>query len=91
MNVEANQAIMNLPEVDDVQIYPPCGDETNAMGAAYNIYADNADPRTIAPLEGSYLDREFDDEAILKTLEKAVALALGMGKTKLYLAEGIYE
>jgi carbamoyltransferase len=70
MNVKVNQAIMNLPEVDDVYIYPSCGDETNAMGAAYHIYAENADPRSIVPLDGLYLGREFDDDAILKTLKK---------------------
>ena len=32
---------------------------------------DNADPKTIAPLKGLYLGREFNAETILNTLKKA--------------------
>ncbi|MBI4421619.1 MAG: hypothetical protein HY560_12410, partial [Gemmatimonadetes bacterium] len=42
MNVKANKAIMELPEVDELFVYPSCGDETNAMGAAYWVYAERA-------------------------------------------------
>jgi carbamoyltransferase len=39
MNVKANQAIYELSEVEELFIYPSCGDETNAMGAAYHVHA----------------------------------------------------
>jgi carbamoyltransferase len=38
MNVKANQKILELPEVDELFVFPSCGDETNAMGAAWLLY-----------------------------------------------------
>jgi carbamoyltransferase len=69
MNVKANKVIMELPEVQSLFIYPSCGDETNAMGAAYAVYASHADPATVKPLEGLYLGRSFDDDAVRRVLE----------------------
>lgn len=40
MNVKANKRIMELPEVNDLFIFPSCGDETNIFGAAWNVYSD---------------------------------------------------
>ena len=48
MNVKLNKTIMELPEVEDLFVYPSCGDETNAMGAAYYAYAQHADCRNMA-------------------------------------------
>jgi carbamoyltransferase len=39
MNVKANQRIYQLEQVDELFIYPSCGDETNAMGSAYHLHA----------------------------------------------------
>ncbi|WP_052667092.1 carbamoyltransferase C-terminal domain-containing protein [Nitriliruptor alkaliphilus] len=39
MNVKANQRIYRLDEVEDLFIFPSCGDETNAMGAAFEAQA----------------------------------------------------
>jgi carbamoyltransferase len=69
MNVKANKVIMELPEVESLFIYPSCGDETNAMGAAYAVYAEHADPATVKPLEGLYLGRSFDDDAVRRALQ----------------------
>ena len=69
MNVKANKVIMELPEVQSLFIYPSCGDETNAMGAAYAVYASHADPATAKPLEGLYLGRSFDDDAVRRALQ----------------------
>lgn len=74
MNVKGNQAIMNMPEVDSIFVYPSCGDETNSMGAAYHVYADKADYRNIKPLEHLYLGRSFDDKEVLEALEKTSGL-----------------
>ncbi|MCF6297937.1 MAG: hypothetical protein L3J08_08145 [Flavobacteriaceae bacterium] len=38
MNVKANQRISELPEVEKLFIFPSCGDESNAIGAAYYSY-----------------------------------------------------
>jgi carbamoyltransferase len=37
MNVKANQRIYELDEVEDLFIFPSCGDETNSMGAAFEV------------------------------------------------------
>jgi carbamoyltransferase len=39
MNVKANQRIYELDEVEDLFIFPSCGDETNSMGAAFEVQA----------------------------------------------------
>jgi carbamoyltransferase len=39
MNVKANQKILDMPEVESVFVFPSCGDESNAIGAAYAITA----------------------------------------------------
>ncbi len=70
MNVKVNQAIMELPEVESMFIYPSCGDETNTMGAAYWTYAQHADVKTMAPLDNLYLGLTFDDDSVLKALKE---------------------
>jgi carbamoyltransferase len=40
MNVKANQRILEMPEVDSVFVFPSCGDESNAIGAAYWVTAE---------------------------------------------------
>ena len=47
MNVKANKLIAELPEVEFVNCFPSCGDETNAFGAAflgYLQFRSEADP-----------------------------------------------
>lgn len=74
MNVKANKVIMEMPEVESVFIYPSCGDETNAMGAAYKVYADQAGHETMKPLGHLYLGRAFSDPEVLTALEKTSGL-----------------
>jgi carbamoyltransferase len=38
MNVKANKRILELPEVEELFVFPSCGDETNAIGAAWLHY-----------------------------------------------------
>ncbi len=64
LNVKMNKAIMELPEVEDLFIFPSCGDETNAMGAAYYAYAQREDPRSMRPLRDLYTGPEYDDDRI---------------------------
>lgn len=69
MNVKLNKTIMELPEVDDLFVYPSCGDETNAMGSAYNAYAQHADHRTMAPLRDFYTGPEYADDEISEAIK----------------------
>ena len=43
MNVKANKLISELPEVEFVNVFPSCGDETNAFGAAFLAYQEARD------------------------------------------------
>lgn len=72
MNVKANQVIADLAEVEDLFIYPSCGDETNAMGAAYAVYnerraTDSAPPQPLGPI---YWGPAFTETEMLAALEK---------------------
>src|SRR2546427_2530461 len=69
MNVKANKAIMDLPEVEELFVYPSCGDETNAMGAAYWIYAQRAGTATMAPVQDLYWGPQYTDEEIGRAVE----------------------
>src|SRR5207247_9120899 len=63
MNVKANKLIMELPEVRELFVYPSCGDETNAMGAAYAVYAQKAGTAKMTPLRDRYWGPAFRAEA----------------------------
>lgn len=72
MNVKANKKIMELPEVEDLFIFPSCGDETVALGAAYWIYHERRNNLPeIAPLQHFYLGHSFTDEEALEELKKS--------------------
>lgn len=55
MNVKLNKALMELPDVEDIYIFPSCGDETNAIGACWAHYEDRGLARQIQPLGPLYL------------------------------------
>ncbi len=63
MNVKANMEILNLPEVEELFISPSCGDESNAIGAAYAAHAKlaGAGSAPIAPLGPLYLGQALTD------------------------------
>jgi carbamoyltransferase len=73
MNVKANQAILSLPEVDELFVFPSCGDETNSVGAAYWYYANqklSANERVDIDSVGSiYWGGEFHDNDIESILD----------------------
>jgi carbamoyltransferase len=84
MNVKANQVIAALPEVEDLFIFPSCGDETNAMGAAFACYAaggreeENKSragrPSSFnAPIGPIYWGREASETEMRHALESATA------------------
>lgn len=71
MNVKLNKTIGELPEVDDMYVFPSCGDETNALGAAWTYMADHGLAGQIEPLESLYLGPEHSAEAYAKAAEHA--------------------
>lgn len=69
MNVKANLALMNLPEVENVFVFPSCGDETNAIGACYQAYYDKTGNYP-EPLQSFYLGKEWSREEIETSLKE---------------------
>ncbi|MEP7271855.1 MAG: carbamoyltransferase C-terminal domain-containing protein [Acidobacteriota bacterium] len=69
MNVKLNKAIMELPEVDDLFVFPSCGDETNIFGASWLVAADKFGHEKIAPLREFYFGKSFDDRAVKSAIE----------------------
>lgn len=80
MNVKANKEILNLPEVQELFIFPSCGDETNSIGAAYVTYArdclSQGKPVDIEPIGPVYWGANFDDT------EVEIAIRGFQGQTK---------
>jgi carbamoyltransferase len=72
MNVKANKLLLELDEVEDIFVFPSCGDETNAVGAAYWVYAEerlkNGQAVDIEPLRDLYWGRPVSDEEIEETI-----------------------
>jgi carbamoyltransferase len=67
MNVKANKRILELPEVEELFVFPSCGDETNAIGAAWLLYQQlfKENPKPLADLYlGTSYPRQQVDEAI---------------------------
>jgi carbamoyltransferase len=72
MNVKANLALLELDEVDQLYVFPSCGDESNSIGAACHVAANLGD--TIhAPGAIYYGDPITDTEA-----EEALSRARGL-------------
>ena len=75
MNVKANQKIAQLPQVKSLFVFPSCGDESTAIGAAYFVYQNNKDehgelPR-INPIGKLYFGPKYSNSEILKEIGKA--------------------
>lgn len=71
MNVKANMEILKLPEVEELFVFPSCGDESNAIGAAYAAFAEvNRHAAThIEPLGSLYLGADLTDVEAKAALE----------------------
>ena len=44
MNVKANLRLLEIPELEDLYIFPSCGDESNSIGAALRLAAQMGQP-----------------------------------------------
>ena len=71
MNVKANKAISELPEIESLFVFPSCGDETNAIGAAYWVEARGGTVGShIPPLRDVYWGPDFEDAEIEQALSR---------------------
>lgn len=71
MNVKLNKRILELPEVEELFVFPSCGDETNAVGAAYWVYAHQSDDGRcdITPVRDLYWGGDFSDMQAERAIE----------------------
>jgi len=72
MNVKANLALLSLAEVEEMYVFPSCGDESNSIGAACHVAARAGEK--IQPLGAIYFGDPITDEEA----EAALAGARGL-------------
>ncbi len=70
MNVKANKRIMEMDEVESIFVFPSCGDETNAIGAAYLARAEREGGGAVPALASMYLGPDWSDEEIRADLSE---------------------
>src|ERR1700751_3185380 len=69
MNVKANKRILELPEVEELFVFPSCGDETNSIGAAWLRYHQMY-KQIPQPLEHLYLGTACTEEEVERAIKK---------------------
>ncbi len=74
MNVKSNMLIAKLPEVESVFVFPSCGDESNAIGAAYYEYYRQTGNHP-SPIHNFYLGDKLEiNESYLSDLPKGIKI-----------------
>jgi carbamoyltransferase len=69
MNVKANLAVLELPEVEEMYVLPSCGDESNSIGAACWMAAQAGE--SIEPLGPIYFGEPITDSEAEQALKPA--------------------
>lgn len=73
MNVKVNMLISEIDGLDDLFVFPSCGDESLGIGAAYKVYAglleQQKDKLRIEPFDNIYLGPEYGDKEIESRIE----------------------
>jgi carbamoyltransferase len=84
MNVKTNMLLAAEEWVRDLFVFPSCGDESNAVGAAYLGYlalcARRGAPATPRPVGPAYLGPDLDDaeiESLIRTRDLATRYRVG--------------
>jgi carbamoyltransferase len=75
MNVKANKLIGEIDGVDELFVFPSCGDESLSFGAVWLEYARLAGAeagKARTPLEHCYLGREFSNDDCRAAIEAAI-------------------
>jgi carbamoyltransferase len=68
MNVKANKRILELAEVEELFVFPSCGDETNAIGAAWLDYRQMFQ-EIPQPLQHLYLGTASSEDQIERAIQ----------------------
>src|SRR4029079_8565799 len=68
MNVKLNKLLVEMPEVDDLFVFPSCGDETNCFGAAFHVQAAR-DHAPLTPLGQVYFGGEWSGDEISREID----------------------
>jgi carbamoyltransferase len=102
MNVKANKAISEIPKLTSLFVFPSCGDESNAIGAAYIAYRDECFRAKMEPswepVGPIYFGPDYGDEAVERALAEAKRKGGNLSFTKVddieaktaaLLAEGV--
>jgi carbamoyltransferase len=74
MNVKANKVIAELPEVESLFVFPSCGDESNAVGAAWVEYVSKCREKgqkpDIEPIGPIYWGHKYSKKDVEKVLKR---------------------
>src|SRR5207247_10950851 len=95
MNVKANMLLADEPWAADLFVFPSCGDESNAVGAAYLGYVDLCARQGIAPTPRpfgpAYLGPGIDDAEVEAAMRRRDLAALQRVSEPARLEERIAE
>jgi carbamoyltransferase len=72
MNVKANLAVLELEEVEQMYVFPSCGDESNSIGAACHLAAQAGEK--IEPMGAIYYGESITDETAGEALQNIPGL-----------------
>ena len=77
MNIKINKIISELPEVNSVDVFPSCGDETNSLGISFFCHSNKSKPE-VSLLENFNLGPtiNFSKSKIPKQLKKRFKIKL---------------
>lgn len=82
MNVKANKLLLEMEEVDDLFVFPSCGDESISIGAAFNVYAqkcrESGRDVDIPPLADIYYGPDFTDDQVKASILEAERRGLAL-------------
>jgi len=68
MNVKLNKCILEMDSVNDLFIFPSCGDESNVLGASYLQYF-NLSQKTAEPTGSVMLGPSYEDIECIQQIE----------------------
>jgi carbamoyltransferase len=71
MNVKANLSLLDLEEVQEMYVFPSCGDESNSVGAALWLAARSG--QDVKPLGGIYYGEPITDAEAHAALDAAAS------------------